>query len=272
MNEAGADPLGVLDRWREEAETLRPRLVRSIRDEVATLGYPRVALGLSGGLDSAVVAALCVEALGADNVLAVVMPMRTTDPAGVSLAQGTINQLGLTSRRVNMSPVLDAYFANFPDASRNRRGPALGWARIGALLDLGAHYGACVVQALNRSDRLLAYGEAVHELATAVKPLAGLYKSQVQMLGEKLPLLPEVRRRRPSLEYWPGQSDEGDLGQPYSSIDPLLEALVDRGCTPAQAGERGFSPALLQWAEKRVVRLRAPASAPAPVGETRPSA
>ncbi len=261
MNGAGAGPLDVLERWLCEAAEMRPRLVRSLKREVAARGFTRVALGLSGGLDSAVAAALCVEALGAENVLGVLMPMRTSDPAALSLAQGVVNALGITSRRVNMSPVLDAYFANFPDANRERRGLCLAWLRIGVLLDLGVNYGAAVVQALNRSDHVLAFGEARHELALSVKPLAGLFKSQVRALGDLLEVLPEVRRRRPSLEYWPGQADETDLGLPYTTIDPLLHALVEELRSPAAMVEDGFAPADVEWAVKRLEPWRGLAAA-----------
>jgi NAD+ synthase len=270
MNETGTDPLGITDSWRAATEETRRRLVREIKENVEARGYPRVALGLSGGLDSAVTAALCVEALGADNVLGVLMPLRTTDPSSVSIAQGLVNALGITSRRVNMSPVVDSYFANFPDANRNRRGLAVAWARVGTLLDLGSHYGACVVQALNRTDRLLSYGEAHQELAASVKPLAELWKSQVQMLGETLTVLPEVRRRRPTLEYWAGQNDETDLGFVYSVVDPLLDALVARGLTPAEAVSRGFAQAAVSWAEKRIAHWRLASEQPARMEETRP--
>lgn len=265
MNDAAADPQGVLERWQSEVSDTRARLVRSLKEEVSARGHTRVALGLSGGLDSAVAAALCVEALGADNVLGVLMPVRTTDPAALSVAQGVVNALGITSRRVNMSPVLDAYFANFPDANRERRGRCLAWLRTGVLLDLGGNYGAAVVQALNRTDRLLGYGEARHELRAAVKPLAGLFKSQVQFLGEHLQVLPEVRRRRPSLEYWPGQSDEAELGHPYAVIDPLLEAMAQRGLDGTAAMAEGFDRATVEWAGGRIDSWRL-AQADAPGG------
>jgi len=270
MNETGGDPLGITEIWRQQVDETRRRLVREIKTEVEARGYPRVALGLSGGLDSAVAAALCVEALGADNVLGVLMPLRTTDPSSLSHAQGLVNSLGITSRRVNMSPVVDAYFANFPDANRNRRGLAVAGARVCTLLDLGSHYGACVVQALNRSDRMLSYGEALQELAMSVKPLAGLWKTQVQLLADGMALLPEVRRRRPSLEYWAGQSDESDLGYPYAVVDPLLEAMIGAGLSPADCVSRGFLQAAVAWAEKRIARWRLPSGETARLEETRP--
>jgi NAD+ synthase len=261
MSEAAGDAPEVTERWRNEIAKIRPQLVGALKQEAADRGFTRVALGLSGGLDSTVAAALCVEALGAANVLGVLMPVRTSDATSLSLAQGVVNALGITSRRVNMSPVLDAYFANFPDANRDRRGQCLAWLRIGVLLDLGLNYGAAIVQALNRTDRVLGYGEAKHELTTSVKPLAGLFKTQVRLLGDLVEVLPEVRRRRPSLDYWAGQSDEADLGLPYSAIDPALEALVQRGLAPAAAVAEGLAPDAVEWADARLAAWRLQAAA-----------
>jgi NAD+ synthase len=265
MDDGEKDPFGVLERWQSETAACRPRLVESIRQEVAGRGFTRLALGLSGGLDSTVAAALCVEALGADNVLGVLMPMRTTDATALSLAQGVVNALGITSRRVNMSPVLHAYFANFPDANRNRRGLCLAWLRTGVLLDLSANYGAAAVQVVNRTDRLLGYGEGRNEMVAAVKPLVGLFKTQVRLLGDLLEVLPEVRRRRPSLEYWPGQTDEAELGHTYAALDPLLEALLDRRLAAPEALAQGFDRTAVEWAGQRLASWRL-ASAAGPNG------
>jgi NAD+ synthase len=252
MDGAVTDPLGARDQWQKELPEVRQRLVESLKQATATRGHQRVALGLSGGVDSTLVAYLCVEALGAENVLAVLMPHRGTNPAALSLSQGVVNNLGITSRRVNMSPGVDAYFANFPDANRFRRGFCLAWQRTGVLLDLGHHYGAFVIQCFNRSDRELGYGDANLDLSGTLRPLADLYKTQVQMLGEEMNLMAEVRNRRPSLEYWAGQTDENDLGHPYTAIDPALHGLLDRKLTAAELTAKGIPAATVQWAADRI--------------------
>jgi NAD+ synthase len=264
MDAAGSSASRLLEAWRGEAAALRRTLVEQTRGAIAAAGAPRVALGLSGGLDSAVAAHLCVEAIGAENVLALLLPVRTTDPASLSIAQGVVNQLGITTRRVNLSAVADAYFANFPDASRQRRGSCVSWLRTGVMLDLAATYGATIVQAINRSDRLLGYGDGPHELVISVRPLADVYKSQVRMLAEELEVLSEVRRRRPSLEQWAGQSDETDLGHPYEVLDPLLEDLQS-GTSTEDAVRLGYPQAAVTLAADRLARARARFAAPAPV-------
>jgi NAD+ synthase len=263
MDGAGNAASTTLEAWRRDAPELRRQLVDRTRAAIAANGLPRVAIGLSGGLDSAVAAHLCVEAIGAENVLALLLPVRTTDPASLSIAQGVVNALGITSRRVNLSAVADAYFANFPDASRQRRGACVSWLRTGVLLDLAATYGATIVQALNRSDRLLGYGDAPHELVNGVRPLAEVFKSQVRWLAEEVEVLPEVRRRRPSLEQWAGQSDESDLGHPYEVLDPLLDSL-ETGSSAEDTVRLGYPPAAVALASERLARTRARGSMPVP--------
>jgi NAD+ synthase len=260
MDGAVTDPLGARDQWQKELPEVRQRLVESLKQATAARGHRRVALGLSGGLDSTLVAFLCVEAFGAENVLAVLMPHRGTNPAALSLSQGVVNSLGITSRRVNMSPAVDAYFANFPDANRFRRGFCLAWQRTGVLLDLGHHYGAFVIQCFNRTDRELGYGDATLELSGTLRPLADLYKTQVQLLAEEMNVMAEVRNRRPSLEYWAGQTDENDLGHPYTSIDPALHGLLDQKLPVPDLVAKGISSTTMQWIADRVKTRSAGAS------------
>ncbi len=248
MDGPSPDVLGRLAAWKAETPATKSRLVEEIRDAARGRGVSRVIVGLSGGLDSSTAAALCCEAVGAENVLAVLMPHRTTSPASLALAQGVVNALGITSRRVNLSPLLDAYFANFPDANRLRRGVGAAWVRCGVLVDLGHHYSAIGVQAVNRTDRVLRYGDGLLELATSLKPLSSLWKTQVRFLAEDLGVLPEIRARRPTLEYWAGQSDETDLGYPYEKIDPILEALADHRRTPEELAASGVPSAAAEWA------------------------
>jgi hypothetical protein len=158
MDMTASDPTGAWERWRARTPELRRKLIGSFQQGIAERGQTRVVLGLSGGLDSTVAAYLFVEALGAANVFGVMLPYRTSDPLSLSSAQGIVNGLGITSRRVNISPMVDAYFANFPDASRERRATRLAWERLSILHDFGAHYGGQVLQIVNRSDLALDFG------------------------------------------------------------------------------------------------------------------
>jgi NAD+ synthase len=258
MDWTASDPTGAWARWRAQTPELRQKVKELLEREVAHRGQPRVVLGLSGGLDSTVAAYLCVEALGAANVLGVLLPYRTSDPQGLSAAQGIVNTLGITSRRVNISPMVDAYFANFPDAGRERRAARLAWERLAILHDFGAHYGGLVLQILNRTDLALDYGPDPRLPTRALRPLAGLFKSQVRLLGQELRIPAQVLDRRPTLDSYPGQSDEGELGAPYEVIDTALEWLLDQHGTAEQAISQGLPSEVVARVQSRLSRLDPP--------------
>jgi NAD+ synthase len=256
MDWMASDPTGAWARWRARTPELRRTVQDLLKREVASRGQTRVVLGLSGGLDSTVAAYLCVDALGEANVLGVMLPYRTSDPSGVSAAQGIVNALGITSRRVNLSPMVDAYFANFPDASRERRAARLAWERLAILHDFGAHYGGLVLQIVNRSDLALDYGPEPRLPALAVRPFEGIFKSQIRLLGEALEIPAPVLERRPSLDVFPGQADEAELGASYDVIDPALEWLLDGRESAAAAIARGLPSEVVERVRARIERPR----------------
>src|SRR5713226_6386542 len=111
-------------------ELVRGILVGFIRNEVRKVGFERVVLGLSGGVDSSLVATLAAEALGAGNVVALIMPYKTSDPKSKSDALQVVQQLGIDHLEVDISPQIDAYFARFPDADQKRRGNKMARERM----------------------------------------------------------------------------------------------------------------------------------------------
>ncbi len=256
MDWTASDPTGAWARWRARTPDLRQKVLELLKREVALRGQTRVVLGLSGGLDSTAAAYLCVEALGAANVLGAMLPYRTSDPQSLSSAQGIVNTLGITSRRVNISPMVDAYFANFPDASRERRATRLAWERLAILHDFGAHYGGLVLQIVNRTDLMLDYGPEPRLPGTAFRPFEGLYKSQIRLLAQELAIPAPVRDRRPSLDAYPGQSDEAELGAGYELIDPALDWLVEQKATSETAVARGLPLDALEKVKARLDRRR----------------
>lgn len=249
-----SDPTAAWERWRARTPELHKKLVELLRRAIEERGHTRVVLGLSGGLDSTVAAYLFVEALGAANVFGVMLPYRTSDPLSLSSAQGIVNVLGITSRRVNISPMVDAYFANFPDASRERRATRLAWERLAILHDFGAHYGGQVLQIVNRSDLALDFGPDPRLPGHAYRPFEGLYKSQIRLLGKELEVPTPVLERRPSLDSYPGQADESELGAGYESLDAALTWLLDARGTPAAAVAKGLPADVLERVQARLER------------------
>lgn len=256
MDWTASDPTGAWARWRARTPELRRQVAGFLARELEKRGQTRVVLGLSGGLDSTVAAYLCVEALGAANVLGVLLPYRTSDPQSLSSAQGIVNSLGITSRRVNISPMVDAYFANFPDASRERRAARMAWERLAILHDFGAHYGGLVLQLVNRTDLALDFGPEPRLPALATRLFEGVFKSQIRLLGLDMGIPQPVLDRRPSVDAYPGQSDEAELGLPYDVIDPTLEWLLDEQGGAAKAIALGLPSEVVGKVQARLDRRR----------------
>jgi len=205
-------------------------------------GFSRAILGISGGLDSSVSAALCCRALGAANVIGVILPAGETAGESVSLAEEFGRSLGITLRTVSIQPQLDAYFNRFPDADRLRRGNKAARERMAVLYDLSAAHQALVVGTSNRSELFLGYGTLHGDIACAVNPLGGLFKTEVRQIAEFLGIPESIRTRPPSADLWPGQTDEGELGLSYEHADVVLHCLLDRRLPPDRIARESGLP------------------------------
>lgn len=206
---------------------LRRILVQFIRNEVHRTGLTRGVLGLSGGLDSSLVAALAAEALGPEQVLAIAMPYRTSSPESLAHAQLMVEHTGIRFERVEITPMIDAYFAGEPEASSLRRGNKMARERMSILYDRSAAEGALVLGTSNKSEIFLGYGTAYGDLASAINPIGDLFKTQVRGLSRFLGLPAAIVDKPPSADLWAGQSDEQELGFSYEQVDPLLYLMLD---------------------------------------------
>ncbi|GBC77817.1 NH(3)-dependent NAD(+) synthetase [bacterium HR08] len=229
-------------------------LVRFIREEVTKVGFERGVLGLSGGLDSSVVAHLTARALGPENTYGVLMPYRTSDPAGVADAQMVADQLGIRTIRVEITPMVDAYFEHFPDADRIRRGNAMARMRMLVLYDLSAALRALVIGTSNKTELLVGYGTIYGDMAAAMWPLGDLYKTEVRRLAQYLGVPARILEKPPTADLWVGQSDEEELGITYEVLDALLVELVDRRRPLEALVEDGHDEALVRRVAEMVRR------------------
>jgi NAD+ synthase len=227
-------------------------LVGFLREEVRKVGFEHVVLGLSGGVDSAVSAALAQRALGAENVIPVIMPYRTSSPRSEADARAVADSLGIKPQVVDISPQLDAYFEQFPDADRGRRGNKMARERMSILYDMSWANRALVVGTSNKTELLLGYGTIHGDMAHALNPLGDLYKTQVWALARHLGLPEAVVEKAPSADLWEGQSDEDELGFQYAVVDVLLYYLVDARCTRAELRSMGFEDAFVDEIGRRV--------------------
>jgi NAD+ synthase len=223
-----------------------------IRKETGKAGRCRVVVGLSGGIDSAVSASLAVRALGAGNVLCVLMPYRTSSPESLTDAGRVIGELGADSISVEITAMVDAYFSKFSDADLVRRGNKMARERMSILYDLSSVHSALVLGTSNKTELLLGYGTLHGDMASALNPLGDLYKTQVRQLAGFLQVPDTILNKPPSADLWPGQSDEGELGVTYETADRILHLMVDRRADRDTIIAAGFPAELVDRLRDRV--------------------
>lgn len=220
-------------------------LVRFLRDETAAAGFSKVVIGLSGGVDSAVSAALASEALGQKNTLALILPYRTGNPESVTHAALVAKSLGISAETVDISGMVDAYCDAHAVLDPLRRGNVMARMRMIVLYDHSAREKALVVGTSNKSEILLGYGTLFGDLACAINPLGDLYKTQIWHLARLLKIPDAVVSKAPSADLWEGQTDEGELGFTYREVDALLYAMVDQRRSEQELKAMGFKEELI---------------------------
>lgn len=221
-------------------------LVGFLKNEIEKIGMQRAVLGLSGGVDSAVSAALAAKALGPENVLGVMMPYRTSSDASLDDAKAVAESTGIETTVVEISAQIDAYFDNFPDASRLRRGNKMARERMTVLYDFSAERGALVIGTSNKTELLLGYGTLFGDMASALNPIGDLYKTQVWGLAAQVGLPEAVVAKPPTADLWEGQTDEEELGFGYHQVDQLLYWMVDKRCSARELVSMGFEQAFVE--------------------------
>ena len=229
-------------------------LVRFLRAEAGKFGFSGAVLGLSGGIDSAVSAGLAARAFGSENVLCVMMPYRTSNPDSEADARAVAEFLGVKSRKVDISAMVDGYLDQESVEPRMRRGNVMARARMIVLYDLSAAEGALVIGTSNKTELLLGYTTQFGDSASALNPLGDLYKHQVYQLTRYLDLPGSVIEKAPSADHFEGQSDEDELGFTYDEADRILIRMVDERWTEDQLVEAGFDRALVEQLARRIVQ------------------
>src|SRR5438445_4310230 len=240
------------DALRIDSEVVLSLLVGLVPEEVHKVGFQRVVVGLSGGVGSAVTAAVAQRALGPDDVVPVIMPYRSSSPASEADARTVCDQLGLRPVMVDISPQIDAYFERFPEVDRTRRGNKMARERMSILYDLSFAERALVIGTSNKTELLLGYSTVHGDMAHALNPLGDLYKTQVWALARALGLPDRVVDKPPSADLWEGQSDEEELGFQYALVDGLLYYLVDERRTRVELRALGYADDFIDLIVQRV--------------------
>lgn len=222
-----------------------------LREELLRRGYRKAIVGISGGVDSAVTAALAVEALGPNNVIGVRMPYRTSSSDSLEHAQLIIEALGIESRTVDISAAVDGYLMHEPDADATRRGNVMARLRMITLFDLSARYNALPLGTGNKTERLLGYFTWHADDSPPVNPIGDLYKTQVWQLARHLGVPDVIVDKAPTADLVAGQTDEGDLGISYTRADEILNGML-HGFLHEALRARGYGEAELLTVSKRL--------------------
>ncbi len=236
-----------------DPELTRTWLVQFIRDEITRRrGFQRVVLGLSGGVDSALVAFLAAEALGKDNVTAIRMPYRSSSRESLDHAQLVIDQLGIPSRTVDISAGVDGIAGAIGgDSSPSRRGNIMARMRMITLFDLSAELQALPLGTGNKTERLFGYFTWHADDSPPVNPIGDLFKSQVWALARHLGVPDVIVSKPATADLIQGQTDEGDFGISYPRADLILHWLL-QGYHSPQIEPLGFTAAEVALVQKRL--------------------
>jgi NAD+ synthase len=222
-----------------------------VRLEVERAGIGKGIVGLSGGIDSAVVAAVTARALGPGQTMLVLMPHEVSSPESESDARQVADLLGVNLLEVPITGMTAGY-PDFDHLDRIRAGNLMARMRMAVLYDLSAEHGALVIGTSNKSELLLGYGTLFGDMACAVNPVGDLYKTQLRQIAEVLDIPSGILAKAPTADLWMGQTDEEDLGVDYATADAILIRLVDRRLPIAKVVEEGFEEALVHRLWERI--------------------
>ncbi|HID0745624.1 TPA: NAD+ synthase [Campylobacter jejuni] len=195
-----------------------------IQEKVKNSQSQGVVLGLSGGIDSALVATLCKRALK-ENVFALLMPTQISNKANLEDALRLCADLNLEYKIIEIQSILDAFIKQSENITLVSLGNFAARIRMSLLYDYSALKNSLVIGTSNKSELLLGYGTIYGDLACAFNPIGSLYKSEIYALAKYLNLHENFIKKAPSADLWENQSDEGDLGFSYAKIDEGLKAL-----------------------------------------------
>lgn len=227
-------------------EIVKKILVEFIRDETHKAGFRRGVLGLSGGIDSAISAFLAAEALGPENLLAILMPYRLSNPRSARDAELVAKHLGTPTEVIDITPMVDPLLNLSGTTDKVRAGNIMARERMIVLYDRSGRDGSLVIGTSNKTEILLGYGTLFGDTACAINPIGDLYKTQIFQLAEYLGIPREVREKAPSADLWEGQTDEGEFGFTYDAVDRLLYHMVDERRSEPELKEMGFDERFIQ--------------------------
>lgn len=217
-----------------------------LAEELRASGLSGYVLGLSGGLDSAVAAALAVRAVGQEKVRCLALPGPTSSPESLAHARQAAESLGVALEVVDLGPAASVLARTLGcEQERLRFGNLMARLRMTALFDAARAHHALVLGTSNKSEILLGYSTLFGDQAASLHPLGDVWKTHVFALGQFLGIPRAILEKPPTADLWPGQTDAGELGFDYLEADPILYYHHDQGLSEEELCAQGFPPELV---------------------------
>ena len=229
-------------------------LVEFLRENFKKAGFSKAVLGLSGGIDSALVAYLLRDALGKENVLAIMMPYKSSNPDSLNHAKLVVEDLRINAKTIEITDMIDAYFKNEKDASSLRMGNKMARERMSILFDYSSKENALVVGTSNKTEIYLGYSTQFGDSACALNPIGDLYKTNIWDLSRYLKIPDELIEKKPSADLWEGQTDEQEMGLTYKEADQVLYRMLEENKTVEEVLAEGFNKDLVDNIVRRMNR------------------
>ena len=207
------------------------KLIKFLQTEVQKRGFQSVVFGLSGGIDSAVVAVLCKKAFGS-NLQGLLMPSLQSSKISLADALELCKAFDISYSMLNLEKPQQGFLETLEGLENNpaRIGNLCARIRMIYLYDYAFANNALVIGTSNKSEILLGYGTIFGDLACAINPIGNLYKTEIFEIAKLLNLPQNIQTKAPSADLYEGQSDEKELGFSYLILDKIMQLL-----------EQGFS-------------------------------
>ena len=229
-------------------------LVKFLRENFKKAGFSKAVLGLSGGIDSALVAYLLKDALGKENVLAIMMPYKSSNPDSLNHAKLVVEDLKINAKSIEITDMIDAYFKNEKEASSLRMGNKMARERMSILFDYSSKENALVVGTSNKTEIYLGYSTQFGDSACALNPIGDLYKTNIWDLSRYLKIPNELIEKKPSADLWEGQTDEQEMGLTYKEADQVLYRMLEENKKVEEVLAEGFNKDLVDNILRRMNR------------------
>ena len=231
---------------------IKEDLIFFLKDEVSKAGLNKVTVGLSGGLDSAVVAILCQEAFK-ENLNCVLMPSQFSSQSSIDDAIELCEKFDIKYEIISIEPMVSGFIKNMNE-DRLRIGNFSARMRMAVLYDVSSREKSLVVGTSNKSEILLGYGTIFGDTACAINPIGEIYKSDEFEFAKILGVTDAILNKAPSADLWEGQSDEAELGYTYKQMDDLLKLMIDENKSKEELIKLGFEE---EFIDKITYRVKA---------------